>query len=165
MKIYLIRHAESVYNAKKLFQGRRDCELSPKGIRDTVKKASVFPSDFDVVFCSPLKRARQTREILLPDAKVIYDERIAERSFGDWETTLVTEDKLSLLDKRVTPPNGESVDELESRIIDFINMLKKDYRDKKILVVTHGGVINAIHRLLKMPFKFVGNLEIAEVDI
>lgn len=59
MKIYLVRHAESTYNVKKLLQGKQDCELSQKGLKDTIKKASTFPNGFDVVFCSPLKRTKK----------------------------------------------------------------------------------------------------------
>ena len=43
---YFVRHAESLWNIKKLCQGRRDIELSPKGLQDTVefaKKLSNFP--------------------------------------------------------------------------------------------------------------------------
>lgn len=50
MKIYLIRHAESTYNAKKLLQGKQDCELSQKGLKDTIKKASTFPDDLKLYF-------------------------------------------------------------------------------------------------------------------
>ncbi len=42
-------------------------------------------------------------------------------------------------------------------------MLKKDYKNKSILVVTHVGIIYAIHRILKMPKRMVNNLEIVEI--
>lgn len=69
MKITLIRHAESVYNEKRLLQGQVDCELSKKGLKETKEKSKNFPSDFDICFCSPLKRTKQTAEILIPYLK------------------------------------------------------------------------------------------------
>lgn len=116
MKINLIRHAESTYNAKKLLQGKQDCELSQKGLKDTIKKASTFPNDFEVVFCSPLKRTKQTAKILLPNSKIIYDERIVEKGLGDWENTPNTDEKQFLLKNKITPPNGETLEEFDNRI-------------------------------------------------
>ena len=42
--ITFIRHAETVYNANKIFAGRIDCELSEKGIQDTIKKFNFKPT-------------------------------------------------------------------------------------------------------------------------
>ena len=53
MKLTLIRHAESIYNEKRLLQGQVDCELSKKGLKDTEEKSKNFPADFDISFCSP----------------------------------------------------------------------------------------------------------------
>ncbi len=165
MKIYLIRHAESIYNSKKILQGRQDCELSEKGLSDTIKRASTFANNYDIVFCSPLKRTRQTAEILLPNSKIIYDERIIEKGLGDWENMPNTDEKQFLLNNKVIPPNGETFEEVEDRITQFITMLKNDYKDKKILVITHLGIIYAINRKLGKKVKPIDNLEIVEVEI
>ena len=50
MKITLIRHAESVYNEKRLLQGQVDCELSKKGLKDTKEKSRNFPEVSQVRF-------------------------------------------------------------------------------------------------------------------
>jgi len=165
MKIYLIRHAESTYNDRKILQGRQDCELSSRGIKETIECSLTFPNNFDAIFCSPLKRTRKTIEILLPNSEVIYDERIIERGLGDWENMPNTDEKQFLLRNQVTPPNGETLEEVDHRIIQFLTMLKKDYKDKRVLIVTHAGIIYAIHRVLKMPKRMVDNLEIVEVVI
>lgn len=165
MKIYLVRHAESVYNARKILQGRIDCELSEKGINDTKEQAKCFLDEFDVVFCSPLKRTKQTAEILFPNNDIIYDERIIERSLGEWEGTPNTDEKQFFLKNKVLPPKGESFLQIDERVKSFFDMLKREYVDKKVLLVTHGGVINAIFRVLKVNAKPVDNLELVEVDI
>lgn len=165
MKIYLIRHAESDYNAREILQGQQDCELSPKGLKDTIRRSLAFPNNFDVVFCSPLKRTRQTMEILLPNSEVIYDERIIERGFGDWENRPVTDERQFLLDNQVVPPNGETIEELDDRVTKFITMLRNDYKDKRILIITHAGIIYTMYRILNIPRKVVDNLEIVEITI
>ena len=165
MKITLIRHAESIYNEKKLLQGQVDCELSKKGLKDTEEKAKNFPSDFDICFCSTLKRAKQTADILVPYLNKIYDKRIIERGLGDWENTPNTDEKQFLMHNKTVPLNGETFEEFDSRICDFLQMLKNNYSDEKILVITHGGVIYAIHRILGLKVGIIENLEMITVEI
>ena len=77
---------------------------------------------FDVVFTSPLKRARETAELFLGDRKVpvIEEPRIQEISFGDYEGLTCGKDNYSIPDPNFndffehpehyqTPPNGESL--------------------------------------------------------
>lgn len=164
MKVTLIRHAESIYNEKKLLQGQVDCELSEKGLSDTKEKAKNFPSDFDICFSSPLKRTKQTAEILVPNLNVIYDDRLMEIGLGDWENTPNTDEKQFLMHNKTVPPNGETFEEFDSRILDFLEMIKSNYSEKKILIVTHGGVMYAIHRILGLKVKAIENLEIVTIE-
>ena len=105
MKLILIRHAESIYNEKKLLQGQVDCELSEKGLKDTKNRSKNFPTDFDICFCSPLKRTKQTAKILVPYLNVIYDDRLMERGLGDWENTHNTDEKQFLMHNKIVPLN------------------------------------------------------------
>lgn len=164
MKITLIRHAESTYNAKRLLQGQIDSELSNKGLNDTKEKAKDFPLDFDICFCSPLKRTRQTAEILVPYLNAIYDDRLMERGLGDWENTPNTDEKQFLMHNKTVPPNGETFEDFDSRILNFLEMIKKNYTDKNILIVTHGGVIYALCRILGLEFKIIENLEMVMIN-
>lgn len=165
MKITLIRHAESTYNQKKLLQGQINCELSEKGLKDTKERSKKFPTDFNICYCSPLKRTIQTAEILVPNLNVIYDERLIERGLGDWENMPNTDEKQFLLKNKTVPPNGETFEALDNRISEFLEVLKTKYQDKKILVVTHGGVIYAIHRILGLKVKPIENLEMVTIEI
>ena len=67
MKIYLLRHGVTEYNTQKRYQGQRDIPLSTKG------RAMLRRADFDpeVVYVSPLTRARQTARILFPEARQV----------------------------------------------------------------------------------------------
>lgn len=75
-KIYIIRHGKTDWNDKGLLQGTTDIELNEEGIKETkglVKKIDL--SKIDICFCSPLKRARQTAEILIGNKiNIIYDQ-------------------------------------------------------------------------------------------
>lgn len=165
MKLTLIRHAESIYNEKRLLQGQVDCSLSENGLNETKEKAKNFPTDFEICFCSPLKRTKQTAKILVPYLNIIYDERIIERGLGDWENTLNTDEKQFLMQNKTVPPNGETFENFDSRILEFLEMIKKNYNDEKILIVTHGGVIYGIHRILGLKVKAIENLEMITIEI
>ena len=164
MKITLVRHAESTYNEKHLLQGQIDCELSNKGLEKTKEIAKGFPQDFDICFCSPLKRTKQTAKILVPNLALIFDDRLIERGLGDWEDTPVTDEKQFLLSSNTVPPNGETFEEFYSRLNDFLKMLKQNYYDKKILVITHAGVIYGMHKILEIKTKAINNLETVTID-
>lgn len=165
MRVTLIRHAESIYNKKRLLQGQIDCSLSQKGLSDTKKKSKDFPTDFEICFCSPLKRTKQTAEILVPYLKKNYDKRIMERGLGDWENTSNTDEKQFLLHNKIVPPNGETREEFDSRILEFLEMIKNNYNNKKVLIITHGGVIYAMYRILGLKVKTIENLEMVTIEI
>lgn len=165
MKITLIRHAQSIYNEKRLLQGQVDCKLSEKGLKDTKEKSKDFPKDFDICFCSSLKRAKQTANILVPYLNIIYDERIIERGLGDWENTPNTDEKQFLLQNKTVPQNAETCEQFDRRIQDFLKMIKNNYQNEKILIITHGGVIYAIHRILGLKIRAVENLERITIEL
>ena len=149
MELNLLRHAESEFNKIGLLQGRIDCNLSEEGIRKTKERAKNFDSNYyDICFSSPLKRTLQTAKILVPNLKIISD----EKSF-----------LLKNIEKR--PPNGELITDVAKRVEDFIDFLKENYEGKKILVVTHAGVIYAFQRVLNLKVEGVNNLDIVKIKI
>ena len=157
--VTFMRHAETVYNANKIFAGRIDCELSEKGIQDTLKMPSFQKSDFDVYYCSPLKRSMDTLKLVVKGVKQIkIDDRIIEISVGDWEgkkKNSISEELLrDYRNGTYTPPNAETTEEVDCRVINFVTDLFEKYdKNTKILVVTHNGVMRSIKR------NFVQNYE------
>ena len=90
MKFYIVRHGVTQWNALKKVQGAADIPLAEAGVRlaeATGKALKDVP--FDICFTSPLKRARQTAELILGERKVpvIPDKRIQEIDFGVLEGT------------------------------------------------------------------------------
>ena len=152
--VTFMRHAETVCNARKIFSGRIDCELSAKGIQDTLKNFSFKKDDFDVYYCSPLKRTMDTLKLVVQDVEVdnvIIDKRIIEISIGDWEGKQKSDFPEDLLRAYrhglYTPPKAETTQEVDNRVISFVCDLFEKYDDNsKILVVAHNGVMRSIKR-------------------
>lgn len=166
MELTLLRHAQSEYNKKGLLQGRIDCNLSEEGIEQTKERAKNFDSSsYDICFSSPLKRTLQTAKILVPDLEIICDDRLIERSLGDWEDTPTSDEKVFLLNMDSTPPNGESSVEITERIEEFIDFLKENYADKRVLIISHAGIVYALQKALGLEVKPIDNLATLTVNI
>ena len=116
--------------------------------REQVKKLreELKEMKFDAVFSSPLKRARETAEILVDDLqKIIFDQRLEERDVGKYQGEL-----LSSMDREEywhypSTVHYETVETIESffqRVYQFLDELKKKPYDR-ILVVAHSGVSKA----------------------
>ena len=149
-KIVFIRHAESEYNRDGIWDGRADCNLTEKGIETAKELGKSLNNNFDVIYCSPLKRARQTLSAIFPEAEPIYDERITEISIGEWENQ-----KKDLFDSHLkelfrkglyTPPGAESHQNVDKRVCNFVEELFEKYHNQRILVVTHNGIMRSVKR-------------------
>ena len=81
MKIYLLRHGVTEYNTEKRYQGQRDIPLSTQG-RAALRRADFTP---EVVYVSPLTRARQTAQILFPESRLVIVPGLREMDFGTFE--------------------------------------------------------------------------------
>lgn len=169
MKIYLIRHGETDWNVKRLLQGRTDIPLNQKGLdlaNITAKGLKDVP--FDIIFTSPLQRAKETALAIADgrDVEVVEDARLIEISFGGYEGTSCDKKTAGnvpdgLLDFFINPhlytplEDGESVKELCDRAEDFLKWLiaKPEYQNSTVLLSTHGatlmGLLNGVRRINK----------------
>ena len=97
----MIRHGQTPWNVERRLQGRSDTDLNEIGREMAIETGKAFQKvHFDVVFTSPLKRARETAELFLGDRKVpvIEEPRIQEISFGDYEGLACGKDNYSIPD-------------------------------------------------------------------
>lgn len=160
MKLYLVRHGETDKNKGKLLQGQSDSELNDYGRTLAHKtKEGLKNVEFDLIFTSPLKRAKETATIIMGERNIpLYEEeRIQEISFGDYEGFCFDREHYTIPDKAFmnffdnpgdykTPPNGESFEDVIKRTGEFMQELmeNKAYENKTILISTHGCALKAM---------------------
>jgi broad specificity phosphatase PhoE len=166
--LYYVRHGETDFNAEARLQGRRDTELNARGreqaqecgelLRDLFARDRREPADFDYV-ASPLKRARETMEILratlgLDRPGYRTDDRLMEISYGEWEGLTLPEIDVrspGILAERdrdkwdFAPPGGESYRALTARINEWYTSLTRD-----TVVAAHGGGVRALMALFSV---------------
>ena len=154
-RLFLCRHGESEYNAKKIIQGHIDTFLTPKGIFQARLAGEIlkrFP--IEKIYTSDLRRAYQTATIIgdILGIEVIVDERIREMNFGQWEGRAYDdiyknhiEDWSNWLKNPVACPlpSQEEFHKFEERLRGFLEDIKmKD--EENVLIVGHGGSIQGI---------------------
>jgi 2,3-bisphosphoglycerate-dependent phosphoglycerate mutase len=89
-KLVLLRHGESVWNKENRFTGWTDVDLSDEGVRQAKHAGQLLKShgyNFDVGFCSLLKRSIKTLNIVLEEVDRLWipvqkSWRLNERFYG-----------------------------------------------------------------------------------
>ncbi|MFC4173700.1 histidine phosphatase family protein [Microvirga sp. GCM10011540] len=150
MRLILVRHGETVWNAERRLQGHADAPLSPRGIEQARQAARFFaagPAPGHVV-SSDLTRARHTAE-LLGFAGFATDERLREMDLGDWTGKWIEQIEASeegaYRDWRLgsyTPQRGEGWGQFRERVGVAIGEAV-DRSDGDVVVVAHEGVVRA----------------------
>jgi len=160
--LYYVRHGETDSNRQGRLQGRRDTSLNARGrqqaaecgvlLRNLFARDHRQAQDFKYV-SSPLKRARETMEILratlgLQVHDYEIDARLIEIAYGEWEGLALQDIEMrnaSVLSARerdkwdFAPPGGESYRELADRIGSWYNSLAAD-----TVVAAHGGGVRVL---------------------
>lgn len=156
--LYIMRHGKTEWNVRHKLQGRTDIPLNEEG-RKMAENARMEYADihFDICYCSPLCRARETAELFLKDRNVpiVFDERLVEMCFGVYEGI---ENSLQIPDcpvnvifqnpeQYITPfENAESFEDLYARTGAFIQEVINPQleQNKDILIVGHGAMNSSI---------------------
>ena len=174
-EVFFMRHAETKLNRQKIFAGITETNITGKGAVEAKKNFPYKKSDFDVYYCSPLSRTRQTLDAILPNhPEPIIDSRIIERDFGLWEgipfqcvSDWLTEQYIL---GKFDPPHGETYKHLQDRVYDFVTEMFMLHEKKKILVVDHDNILRIVRDLFlpkmeKKPIKNSQILIVTENDV
>ena len=140
--IYFVRHGQTEWNKLGKMQGHKDIELNDEGkLQAQIVKQKLMGVKFDKVFSSPLKRAKETAQIIC-DQEITVDNRLMERFNGELEGKSKTEikDFPDFNDPNETRFGVEPLNNFKERINSFLSELESTYKGKNILVVTHAGV-------------------------
>lgn len=150
MKLYVIRHGLTNCNVEKKYNGKLDEDINETGILQAKKAQGIIRNlDIDLIICSPLLRTRHTCNIInINNIPVIFDNRIEERDCGIYTGKGIGEfyytDYWNYYSNNKVE-GLESIQDLFKRIQDFLDDIKGKYKDKNILLVTHGGVARAVY--------------------
>lgn len=151
--IDILRHGHC--DDGEIFRGRTDSELSVSGwqqMQNTIEGNSI--RSWQVIISSPMQRCSQYAQQLAKNLNIncICIADFQEIDFGDWEgqsPRQLTSDS-GLLQSYwkaphlITPPNGESLSDFHKRVGAAWQQLLLEQKGKKLLLVTHGGVIRSI---------------------
>lgn len=143
--VCLVRHGETDWNAQGKIQGTADIPLNKAGARQAAQcGAYLTGADWDLIVTSPLQRARRTAEIInetlgLP---LIEMEQFAEKHFGDAEGMTYEERALTFPNRFY--PNQEDNELFAERLAAGLKIINDRFPEQRVLLVSHGGVINAI---------------------
>jgi len=156
MKIYALRHGQTDLNASKRIQGcGYDPPLNAVGRRQAKSAARLLESKGIGVICSsPLKRARETAEIVAKRLKfdktqIIKCERLRERDFGDYEGLPFEAVDLSALRRytdNAATPGGETIRDVAARVWSFLDeaLNSDNLKGKTPLFVAHAHILRAM---------------------
>lgn len=158
MKIYLCRHSKTEWNEQHKLQGWLDSPLTIQGKEDALKLYERIKNiPITCCYSSPIGRAKQTAQILFQEEKIIYDDRLKEMNFGDYEGMYVDE----LLDNPlyyqlwnepdvdVRLPNGETYQEVVNRFQSFLDETYNKHQDDTIFLTIHGMAIIILRGIME----------------
>jgi len=179
MKLFLIRHAESIDNVEGRFSGLRDVKLTEKGIQQSEQLSlRLKNTEVDAVFCSDLIRARRTAEIVFKNKgiEIKANSKFRELDVGAWEGCTYKEVKskfgygdefnpwMGNVGVKISIPQGEKIVSFINKVMSELNRIIKKYRtadkEKTIALVCHGVTIRAIlSNVLKISISDMWNIE------
>jgi probable phosphoglycerate mutase len=159
-RIIAIRHGETAWNVDSRIQGQLDIGLNDKGRQQARRVGEALASEpITAVYSSDLGRAHETAQSIAEAAgiPVVPDEGLRERGFGMFEGKTFDEihqtwpEHAQNWRRRIPewkpPDGGESLLELRERVTRTITALAARHPGEQIVVVAHGGVLDALYRV------------------
>jgi probable phosphoglycerate mutase len=159
--LVVVRHGETAWNRELRFQGQRDVVLNDMGHEQARRVALHLAGELvDAVYSSDLLRACETAQ---PTAdalgrEVLRDEGLREQSFGIVEGLTAVEiraghpevlENWARFDADYQIPQGESIRQFHTRVMAAVQRLAARHAGQRLLVFTHGGVLDMLYRSAK----------------
>ncbi len=162
--LVVVRHGETAWNVEGRIQGHTDIDLNRLGEAQAAAVGRRLASErFDAVYSSDLARAYRTAlpAVAGPERTIVKDQDLRERHLGvlqgltraqamidhpaAWEAFKSRDPSLAL-------QGGESLGDFSRRVTGFIDRVLRHHSGGRVLVVTHGGVLDVVYRhALGMP--------------
>ena len=179
LRLLMLRHAQSTWNAQGRWQGHADPPLSAEG-KQTAKAVASQYLDISRIISSPLLRAKETAEIIAASnnlGTIATHPGLAERDLGEWEGLTrneVEEGWPEYLQEHKWPESAETTEAFQKRVLAAISGLAERIEAEKIkaekievnmqdlpgeaLIVAHAGVIITLEQSLGEAWRKIGNL-------
>lgn len=173
-ELWLIRHAESAWNAMGLWQGHADPGLSTRGLAQANALAQQLEGhDIEAIVASDLRRARETARIVASGLGLEprHDARLRERDLGSWSGLTTPQiagrwpaqlARVRARDPEFRPGGGESIRQVAARAAAFFRELALQPGPARWAIVTHGGLIRALRPDRPTP---IANAEAVRVTL
>ena len=162
--ILLVRHGETVDNARQIMQGQTQGELNERGREQARQVAERLATDpVDVIIASDLRRAIQTAEIIAAphSLSVVTTPLLRERDWGGFTGRYIPE-----LRGEVWPDDIESEEALLTRARQLLLHITATYPGKRVVAVGHGIINKAILAVYaQCPMREVQRMMNAEVRV
>lgn len=156
MRLILVRHGETMYNAHNRYTGQSDVPLNTLGERQAAALGECLATEhLDVIVTSDLERTRITAGAIARYHGLTIQEDIdlRELAFGEWEgytyNEVLARNANQVAQWRTdpvtyAPPGGETVAQLRDRCARALKRWQKQYPEASVLWVTHGGLIGVL---------------------
>jgi probable phosphoglycerate mutase len=159
-RFIVVRHGETRWNTETRIQGQKDSDLTPEGLSQAEAIGRRLARErFDAIVASDLGRAMRTAERIgahcaLP---VAPEPGLRERCFGQGEGFTYAEvdsrwpgvfSRAPNTDPDAVIPGGETRRQFHERIHAAFLALARKHAGKRIVAVTHGGVLAVLYRIV-----------------
>ncbi len=159
-KIFVIRHGQTFDNKDEVFSGKRETDLTQEGIEEAKQIGEQLKNEkITKAYQSNQLRSKHTLELVLngyhPETEIIEDSRIRKRDYGDLtgkkHAEIQEKDpqnyKLWHRSYDIAPPGGESIKDVEARVMDFLNEVIPTLKpDDIVLISAHGNSLRPMRK-------------------
>jgi len=183
LRLLIVRHGETDWNASGRYQGQLDTALNPAGRQQARAVARrLAAEEIHAIYSSDLRRAFDTAAAIAEPHPVdaIPEPRLREVHWGVWQgmtrAQIETQDaeRLATWAKdrvNLQAPNGESLAQVADRVQGVLDEIRARHPDETVVLVAHGGVVRLVAcLLLDHPLSHywqfeVDNTAIGEIEV
>ena len=173
-KIFVFRHGQTTDNKTHTFSGLRQSDLTPEGIEEAKGIGEKLKDEkVTKAYQSDLIRSQHTLELVLNGyheaVEIVTDPRLKERDYGD--LTGLNKDEVEKQNPQQyklwhrsydgTPPNGESIKDVEVRVLEFLNEVIPTFTKDDVIFISASS--NSI-RPMRRYFEHLTNEEMSTYD-
>ncbi len=173
---YFSRHAQARQNVlgiESSYPEKEIYDLTEIGLEQTKKLIEQLKNKggVDLIFASDLLRTKHTAEIIGKElnAPVAFDERLREYNLGELNGRPANDYDNAFMEDSAkwtkAPKGGETWTQIQNRMIDFVNETNHKYKNKKILIISHGDPLWLVQKYFGSEREYPNFAELFEISV